>query len=69
MPKELYEMSIEELWTLFLIRLTAHQEECDIWQCEEYEILSRQKPYMGKNIDILLECKKEIMYGGYNYGI
>lgn len=31
MPKELYEMSIEELWKLFLIRLTAHQEECDIW--------------------------------------
>lgn len=27
MPKELYEMSIEELWELFPIKLTPHQEE------------------------------------------
>lgn len=35
MPKELSQMTVEELWKLFPIRLTAHKDDWAAWYHEE----------------------------------
>lgn len=40
MPKRFSEMPLEELWQLFPIFLTGHNEMWDIWYNEEYQRLS-----------------------------
>ena len=39
MSKKLYEMTLEELWQLFPIYLTAHNNKWDTWYTEESQRL------------------------------
>lgn len=73
--KNLSELSLEELWQLFPIVLTAHQECWTDWYQEERELLKEQLPYaerishIGSTavngiwakpiIDILVEVSRE----------
>ena len=44
MRKRLSEMSLEELWQLFPIILTEHQDEWEVWYREEEEALAQILP-------------------------
>ena len=73
--KKLSEMSLEELWQLFPIRLTEHQNCWKAWYCEEEKRLKKALPEMERIshigstaissiwakpiVDILVEIPKE----------
>ena len=75
MGKKLSEMSLEELWQLFPIILTKHQEDWKEWYLEEERLLKNILPQVEKIshigstaipaiwakpiIDILVEVPKE----------
>ena len=75
MGKKLSEMSLEELWQLFPIILTKHQEDWKEWYLEEEKLLKNILPQVEKIshigstaipaiwakpiIDILVEVPKE----------
>ena len=49
MDKKLSEMSLEELWQLFPIILTKHQECWKEWYLEEEKLLKNILPQVEKN--------------------
>lgn len=73
--KKLTELSLEELWQLFPIVLTAHQDCWEDWYNEEAELLKEELPYIQRIshigstaikgiwakpiIDILMEVPRE----------
>ena len=75
MGKKLSEMTLEELWQLFPIILTEHQDCWKEWYCEEESLLKKALPQMERishigstaipaiwakpTIDILVEAPKE----------
>ena len=75
MSKKLTEMSLEELWQLFPIILTEHQECCKEWYLEEETLLKKILPKVQRIsnigstaissiwakpiVDILVEVLKE----------
>ena len=48
MGKKLSEMSLEELWQLFPIILTKHQEDWKEWYLEEESLLKNILPQVEK---------------------
>lgn len=73
--KELTDLSLEELWHLFPIILTPHQDSWASWYEEEEDLLQKKLPYINRishigstaikgiwakpTIDILVESHKE----------
>lgn len=45
--KKLTELSLDELWQLFPITLTAHQDYWTDWYKEEAELLKRDFPVLN----------------------
>ena len=55
--KKLTELSLDELWQLFPITLTAHQDYWADWYKEEAELLKERLPCIGRGLS---EQKKNV---------